>query len=135
MQYYDHPFSEEEVQKWIEWNIENYALWAVILKEDGTFLGGCDITMQNIYGDVLPEIGFHIIKWYCNKGYATEEAEACLHYAFDVLGYEQVYSYTTIENIPSQIVVMKICMEKQKFFEKNGLKHIVQTLSKRSGMK
>lgn len=49
MQYYDHPFCEE-VQKWIEWNIENYAsyscgLWAVILKEDGTFLGECGITM------------------------------------------------------------------------------------------
>lgn len=51
MQFYDHPFSEEKVYKWIAWNIENYAkyncgLWAVILKEDGTFLGDCGITMQ-----------------------------------------------------------------------------------------
>ena len=64
--------------------------------------------MQNIDGEVLPEIGFHIIKEYCNKGYA---AEACLHYAFDILGFEQVYSYTTIENIPSQIVAAKIGMK------------------------
>jgi RimJ/RimL family protein N-acetyltransferase len=38
MEFYPHPLSEEEVGKWIQWNIENYkkykhGLWAVILKE------------------------------------------------------------------------------------------------------
>lgn len=81
MQYYDHPFNEHEVEEWLNWNIENYTtyncgLWAVILKEDGTFLGDCGITMQNIDGEILPEIGFHIIKEYCNKGYASQAAKA-----------------------------------------------------------
>ncbi|TDL38304.1 N-acetyltransferase [Macrococcoides bohemicum] len=128
IQYYDHPFNEHEVEEWIKWNIENYAtyncgLWAVILKEDGTFLGDCGITMQNIDGEVLPEIGFHIIKEYCNKGYASEAANACMEYAFNVLGFEKIYSYSTIDNLPSQKVASKIGMKKHKVFEKNGLQH------------
>ena len=131
MQFYDHPFNEHEVEEWINWNIGNYAtyncgLWAVVLKEDGTFLGDCGITMQNIDGEVVPEIGFHIIKIYCNKGYATEAAKACMKYAFNVLGFEKIYSYSTIDNLPSQKVASKIGMIKHKVFEKNGRKHIVQ---------
>jgi len=49
----------------------------VILKEGNIFLGDCGITMQNIDGEVVPEMGFHIIKDHCNKGYATEAALAC----------------------------------------------------------
>lgn len=135
MQYYDHPFNEHEVEEWIKWNIENYTayncgLWAVILKENGTFLGDCGITMQNIDGEVLPEIGFHIIKEYCNKGYASEAAKACMEYAFDVLGFEQIYSYSTIDNLPSQKVAAKIGMKQHKVFEKNGVHHIVQRASR-----
>ena len=135
MQYYNHPFNEHEVEEWINWNIENYAtyncgLWAVILKEDGTFLGDCGITMQNIDGEILPEIGFHIIKEYCNKGYASEAAKACMEYAFDVLGFEQIYSYSTIDNLPSQKVAAKIGMKQHKVFEKNGVHHIVQRASR-----
>lgn len=116
MQYYNHPFNEHEVEEWINWNIENYAtytcgLWAAILKDDGTFLGDCVITMQNIDGEILPEIGFHIIKEYCNKGYASEAAKACMEYAFNVLRFEQIYSYSTIDNLPSQKVAPKIGMK------------------------
>lgn len=67
MQYYDHTFNEHEVEEWIKWNIENYAtyncvLWAVILKEDGTFLGDCGIPMQNIDGEVHPRLDFILSK-------------------------------------------------------------------------
>ena len=123
MQYYPHPFSEEEVEKWINWNIENYkeykhGLWAVILKEGDVFIGDCGITMQDIGNEIVPEIGFHIIKQYCNKGYATEAAHACKNYAFDVLNYKKVFSYTTVKNIPSQRVAQKIGLNVYKHFEK-----------------
>ncbi|KNY30313.1 GNAT family N-acetyltransferase [Pseudobacteroides cellulosolvens] len=131
MEFYPHPFSEEEVENWIQWNIQNYkkykhGLWAVILKEDGTFIGDCGITMQNIENEIVPEIGFHIIKEYCNMGYATEAALACKEYAFNDLNYPKIFSYTTIRNIPSQRVAEKIGMKVYKHFEKNGEKQIVQ---------
>lgn len=131
MQYYPHPFSEEETKRWILWNIDNYkqykhGLWAVILKEGDIFIGDCGITMQNIDGDTVPEIGFHIIREYCRKGYATEAALACKEYAFGVLHYPKVFSYTTIDNIPSQRVAGKIGMKLYKCYEQDDIKHIVK---------
>ncbi|WP_018933102.1 GNAT family N-acetyltransferase [Gracilibacillus lacisalsi] len=131
MQYYPEPFNIKKVEKWIQWNIENYqkynhGLWAVVLKDDDTFIGDCGITMQNIADETVPEIGFHILKNYWNKGYATEAATACKEYAFEVLHYSKVFSYTTMKNIPSQRVAERIGMQKYKVFEKNGEKQIVQ---------
>ena len=131
MEFYPHPFSEEEVEKWIQWNIENYkkykhGLWAVILKEGEVFIGDCGIIMQDIGNEIVPEIGFHIIKKYCNKGFATEAAFACKEYAFKVLHYPKIFSYTTIRNIPSRKVAARIGMQVYKYFEKNSEKQIVQ---------
>jgi RimJ/RimL family protein N-acetyltransferase len=130
MNYYPHAFSADEVKKWIERNIERYkndgfGLWAVIRKEDNQFLGDCGITLQNIDGDTLPEIGFHIIKTFCNKGYATEAAESCKRYAIDVLGFKSVYSYSEIGNKPSQKVSSKIGMKIVKTFKMNGIEEVL----------
>ncbi|GKX28847.1 acetyltransferase [Vallitalea longa] len=129
MEFYPHPFSEKEVEKWINWNINNYkkykhGLWAVILKEGDIFIGDCGITMQEIDDESLPEIGFHIINDYCNKGFATEAALACKEYAFNVLQYPRIFSYTILRNIPSQKVAKKLGMEVYKYFEKNDEKQI-----------
>lgn len=39
-----------------------FGLWAVVLKKTGEFIGDCGITIQNIDGEMLPEIGYHIHK-------------------------------------------------------------------------
>ena len=79
MRFYPHPFSREEVENWIKWNIDNYkkygfGLWAVIEKESNEFIGDCGITMQQ------------------GKGYATEVACACSDYAKS-RGVKQIISY------------------------------------------
>jgi RimJ/RimL family protein N-acetyltransferase len=136
MTYYPHAFNAKEVENWIFWNIENYkkynhGLWAVIQKNNKTFLGDCGITMQNIAGDIVPEIGFHIIKKYCNQGYATEAASACLKYAFDSLNYNKIYSYSNAKNIPSQKVAKKIGMYFEKTFYKKGSQQVVYVAKKK----
>jgi RimJ/RimL family protein N-acetyltransferase len=123
MIHYPHPFSEPEVNKWIEWNIGNYkkynyGLWAVIRKEDNIFLGDCGITMQNIDNKILPEVGFHIRKEYCKHGYATEAAKAVIKYGFNSLHFENIYSYSSINNIPSIRVMDKSGMRFIKHFSK-----------------
>ena len=130
MRHYPHPFSNEEVKEWIERNIKRYkndgfGLWAVIRKADNQFLGDCGITLQNIDGDILPEIGFHIIKKFCNLGYATEAAEACKKYAMEILGYKSIYSYSEVGNKVSQRVSSKIGMNKVKTFKKDGIEEVV----------
>ncbi|MGP4073550.1 GNAT family N-acetyltransferase [Piscibacillus sp. B03] len=131
MQHYNGPFSQEKVRDWILWNRDSYiknhhGLWAVILKDSNEFIGDCGITMQEIDQELVPEIGFHIIRDYWNKGYATEAAQACKEYAFEVLEYPEIYSYTTLSNIPSQKVAEKIGMRTYKVFEKNDVKQIAQ---------
>lgn len=120
MQYYPSPFDLDKSKIWISWNIENYAtygfgLWAVFLKVDNQFIGDCGITMQNINGDMEPEIGYHINKRHANKGYATEAARACVKYAFEVLKFDKIFSYMKYTNIPSQRVA-----------EKNGMKLLME---------
>ena len=67
MQHYPVPFDEDKTRNWIKWNLDNYkkygfGLWAVVLKETGEFIGDCGITIQDIDGEKLPEIGYHIHK-------------------------------------------------------------------------
>lgn len=123
MVYYPAPFTLRQVEDWIDWNIENYqkyhhGLWAVILKEDNVFIGDCGITMQDIDGELLPELGYHINRKYCGNGYATEAAAACMKYAFNTLDYQSLFTYTKHDNIPSRRVAEKIGMTFFKDFEK-----------------
>lgn len=63
--------------------------------------------MQRIDGNMVPEIGYHINRAYTGKGYATEAAQACRDYAFDILKFKTVYSYMKYTNIASQKVAQK----------------------------
>ncbi len=82
-------------------------MWAVELKENGQLIGDCGITMQNIHGNLEPEIGYHINKKYQKQGYATEAAAACIKYAFEILNFTKVYSYMKYTNEASARVAMK----------------------------
>src|SRR5581483_7089502 len=96
------------------------------LKDEEKFIGDCGITFETIEHEMVPQIGFHIIKKYWNKGYETEAAIACKNYAFRILGYPKIFSYTTNKNVPSQKVAEKMGMQLYKIFEKNGEKQIAQ---------
>jgi RimJ/RimL family protein N-acetyltransferase len=142
MRYYPHPFSDAEVAGWIRWNMDNYhkyghGLWGVIRREDGVFLGDCGITMQEIEGRELPELGYHIIPAYGGRGYATEAAAACVTYAFETLGIDVLYSYTTPANIPSRRVAEKIGMKEagrfQKEIEGQIYEEVLHFLEKKEG--
>lgn len=123
MRYYPNPFTNERVRQWIDWNIDNYqrhgyGLWAVILKEGGELIGDCGITLQEIEGEYMPEIGYHIRKEYCGRGYATEAAKAALRYAFGLDRVTTVVSYMRHDNLPSRRVAEKNGMRFVKYFEK-----------------
>jgi len=130
MKYYPHPFSAVEVDEWIARNIKRYkengfGLWAVIRKSDNAFIGDCGITLQDIDGRMLPEIGFHVIGEYRNMGYAGEAAAACREYAVNKLKYERVYSYTRSGNLASQRVALKNGMKEVKRYIKDGIELVV----------
>ena len=119
MQHYPAPFDKERTEKWILWNLDNYekygfGLWAVVLKETNEFIGDCGITIQNIDGELLPEIGYHINKKYWRHGYAKEAARAVRDWVFQNTNYNAVYSYMKYTNIGSSSTAKAIGMKKIK---------------------
>lgn len=82
-------------------------MWAVILKESGNIIGQAGITWQNVEGKRVPEVGYLFQRAYWGNGYATEAAVACKNYAFDILGFQEVYSIIRDINIPSINVAIR----------------------------
>lgn len=119
MKYYPKPYDENGVKRWINWCIDSYkqhgfGLWAVVLKDSGTFIGDCGISMQNIDGETLPEIGYHINKNYWRQGYAKEACLAVKDWFFNNTNFDCVYSYMNRENIPSSATASSNGMTKIK---------------------
>ena len=54
-----------------------------MIKENDRFIGDCGITLQNIDGDEVFEIGYHCNKKYWNNGYVTEAVQAFIDYLFN----------------------------------------------------
>ena len=79
----------------------------MILKETGEFIGDCGITMQNIHGQLLPEIGYHIRRDLWRRGYASEAAQACMDFIFTHTSFNSVYSYMKYTNEASYGVALK----------------------------
>ena len=106
LQHYPYTFDKTRIENWIEKNIERYCvfgfgLWAVCLKSTGEMIGDCGLTMQNINGTILPEIGYHIAKAHQRQGYAKEAAQAVRDWTFTHTPFGMVYSYMKKENFPS----------------------------------
>ena len=119
MQHYPAPFDEERTRGWITWNLVNYekygfGLWAVVLKETGAFIGDCGISIQNIDGEMLPEIGYHIHKKFWHKGFGKEAARAARDWVFEHTDYDIVYSYMKYTNVGSYRTAIANGMKKVK---------------------
>lgn len=119
MQHYPYTFDENRVRDWIARNMTRYrkdgfGLWAVVLKESGEMIGDCGLTLQNIDGELLPEIGYHIRKDHQRKGYAREAAAAVRDWAFLKTDYSRLYSYMKYTNVPSYSTASSVGMKKVK---------------------
>ena len=106
MWHYPYTFDGQHVRDWIERNMNRYrkdgfGLWAVCLKDNGEMIGDCGLTLQNINGEILPEIGYHICRDCQRKGYAKEAARAVRDWAFRNTDYPALYSYCKYTNVPS----------------------------------
>ena len=106
MKHYPKPYDEKGTWRWIEWSLENYqkhgfGWWAIELADSGEFIGDCGVTMQNINGKILPEIGYHLNKKFWRCGYGKEAAIAVRDWFFENTDHDAVYSYMDITNIAS----------------------------------
>ena len=127
MQHYPYSFDEERVRSWIARNMDRYkndgfGLWAVCLKDTGEMIGDCGLTLQNIEGTMLPEIGYHIRRDQQRKGYAKEAAMAVRDWAFQNTEHSALYSYCKITNVGSFKTAESIGMHFEKEYEEEANK-------------
>ena len=109
---YEHAFSDDETQTWLDRMRERYAkdgfgLWAVVCKETGEMIGQCGLTWQNYDGERVLEIGYLFQRKHWKKGYAIEAARACKHYAFETLHVNEVFSIIRDNNVASMNVAIR----------------------------
>lgn len=92
--------------------IKGWGLWAVELLETQEFIGCIGMHPQPSKFDFSPciEIGWRLDPKFWNRGYATEGAHACLRFAFEELGFEEIVAFTAKHNLASQKVMEKIGM-------------------------
>jgi [ribosomal protein S5]-alanine N-acetyltransferase len=160
MRYYPAPYDRVGVEKWIARNRERYkndgvGLWAMLLKSTCSadtpvrvpaarslparssmstphdeLIGDCGITRQEVEGEHLYEIGYHLRRDFWHQGLATEAAIACRDWAFTHLPVDRVISLIRPENAPSQRVAERNGMKIWKEIDWRGFRHRVYSLSK-----
>jgi [ribosomal protein S5]-alanine N-acetyltransferase len=130
MRYYTEAFNRAGVGEWIARNLRRYeadghGLWAMDLKSSGAMVGDCGITLQDVDGKPLPEIGYHLHRDMWGQGLATEAARACLDYGFTRLKADLLISLIRPENVPSCKVAERNGMKIWKETTRQGLVHYV----------
>jgi len=115
MRYYPRAKSRNEVQRWINWSKDNYAthgfgLWVIEHRTTGDFIGDCGLTWQNVDGQEVLEVGYHVLPERQGQGLATEGASACLRHGFETLDATMVTAIINPDNMASRRVAERIGM-------------------------
>ncbi len=135
MRYYPAPFTGAEVDEWIQRNRRRYrddgvGLWAMVLKSSGEMIGDCGIVRQQVDGETLYEICYHLRRDLWGRGLATEAAIACRDWGFANLPVGRLISLIRPENLPSRRVAERNGMTIWKETIWQGLHHYVYAVQK-----
>jgi [ribosomal protein S5]-alanine N-acetyltransferase len=130
MRFYPTRFDRAAVEEWIARNQRRYredghGLWAIELKSCGEMIGDCGITLQEVDGQAMPEIGYHLRRDLWGQGLATEAARACRDYGFGNMQFAGMISLIRPENVASCRVAERNGMVVWKEIVRQGLRHSV----------
>lgn len=101
-----------------EFDVYGFGLYAVEEKRNNAFIGYVGLHHVTFDVDFAPavDIGWRLLPEFWNQGYATEAALACLDYAATKLQQNEICSFTSLLNKPSERVMQKIGMKRMKEF-------------------
>ena len=113
---------------WIDWNRRNYeqhgfGLW-VIETHAGEFVGDCGLTVQEVEGDHLIEIGWHVRASLRRQGFATEAASSVRDTARDA-GITHLVAIIRPTNVASQHVAANIGLVLEREVHAHGAPALV----------
>jgi RimJ/RimL family protein N-acetyltransferase len=91
---------------------QGFGVWAVEIPNVTPFAGYIGLWVPRFQAPFTPcvEILWRLAAEYWNHGYATEGAQSALTFGFDVLGLNEILSFTVPSNLPSLRVMEKIGM-------------------------
>jgi ribosomal-protein-alanine N-acetyltransferase len=89
-----------------------WGLWAVEVVGNGAFAGFVGLWPATFEAHFTPavEVGWRLAHEHWGRGYATEGAQGALAYGFDVLGLEEIVSFTSVANTRSRRVMERLGM-------------------------
>ena len=96
-----------------------YGYFAIERKDNHSFIGFTGLAHPRFENYFTPciEIGWRLSKENWNQGFATEAANACLEFGFDQLKLTEIYSFTSVHNVRSEQVMIKIGMRNMEEFD------------------
>jgi len=135
MRYFPMRFHRAAVEEWIDRNRRRYeatghGLWAMELKSSGEMIGDCGITLQEVDGERMLEIGYHLRRDLWGQGLATEAARACREHGFMHLHAAFLISLIRPENEASRRVAERCGMTVWKETVRVGLAHRVYRVTR-----
>lgn len=123
MEFFSYTQTREQTINFIErmqrqFAEKGFCYFAVDKLDNTEHIGFIGVNEQTFEADFTPciDIGWRLKSNEWNKGYATEGARACLHYAFNNLSIPRIYSITPKVNLKSEYIMQKIGMTKVKHF-------------------
>lgn len=117
MQYFATPWSAEQsnaaIDTWLaQFAAQGWSNWAVELAGSGEFIGfiGLSVPRRVLPFSPCVEIGWRLARPFWHQGYATEGAREALRVGFELVGLEEIVSFTTLTNRPSRAVMERLGM-------------------------
>jgi RimJ/RimL family protein N-acetyltransferase len=101
----------------LSWENETRFPYTITLRENGEVIGMIDARIQ------APQmgIGYGLARAHWGRGYMPEAARAVIAWAFQQPSIYRVYATTDVENIASQRVLEKVCMQREGLLRKYSL--------------
>jgi RimJ/RimL family protein N-acetyltransferase len=89
-----------------------FGLWALEETATGAFLGFTGLNVPSFDADFMPavEVGWRLARTAWGNGYATEAARAAITYGFSQADLDEIVSFTSVPNVPSQAVMRRLGM-------------------------
>jgi len=85
---------------------------------------------QEVEGESMLEVGYHLRRDRWGHGFATEAARACMDYAFRALLAEKVVSLIRPENLPSRRVAERNGMQVEREVMFHDLPHLLYAMTR-----
>lgn len=99
---------------------QGWGFWAVETRERREFIGfvGLNVPAYQLPFSPCVEIGWRLGARHWGKGYATEAAKEALRVGFEQLGFQEIVSFTAVDNQRSRAVMERLKMkDTQETFE------------------